>query len=116
MSGAERTARYRARLSLLRPAEPGPVREITPGRNERALERSLRALREAGRIDDVDAAMIALARTLARSLDTATSAHVVASIGRVHLEALRRLTNVPGHADDDDGFNTLLEALRGTPG
>ena len=54
-----------------------------------------RALRQAGRIDGVDAALVAVCRSLAAALDDAPTPYVAATIGRVQLEALRLLTGKP---------------------
>jgi len=76
-----------------------------------AVNETIRALRLAGRIEPIDAATIAHARSTARSLDAAdpgSAAH--ASCSRAHASALDRLRALdsPG---THDAFARLLDDL-----
>ena len=88
-------------------------RSHAPRRNADAVERTIRALRQADRLDAVDAGLLAAARTLARALDHASSPYVAGTVARVHLEALRLLAGRP--APEADEFGDLLAAIRRTP-
>jgi hypothetical protein len=69
------------------------------------------ALRRTGRIEDVDAAAVALLRHTARALDEVDPVlwpAQVASLARVHLATLRDLR---GTRDDDTSITALLAAL-----
>lgn len=81
-----------------------------PRRNAAAVERTIRALREADRLEDLDAGLIAAARTLARALDEAGSPYVAASVARVHLDALRLLAGRP--APEPDELDAFLRSLQ----
>jgi hypothetical protein len=84
---------------------------LTKRRNRAAIERTVRQLRQAGRVDGVDDALIAVCRSLAAALDDAPSPYVAATIGRVQLEALRLLTGKPpAEADELDAFIRSLAA------
>lgn len=84
-----------------------------PRRNTDAVERTIRALRGADRLEPVDAGLIAAARTLARALDHSPNPYVAATVGRVHLEALRLLAGRP--APESDELDDFLRSLRRTP-
>jgi hypothetical protein len=81
-----------------------------PTRNAAAVERSIAALRLAGRLEAIDAALVAAARTTARALDHAPNPYVAATVARVHLEALRLLAGRP--APDNDEIDEFLRSLR----
>jgi hypothetical protein len=78
-------------------------------RNAAAVERTIRALRSADRLEELDAGLVAAARTLARALDSAPSPYVTATVGRVHLEALRLLAGRP--APEPDELDAFLRSL-----
>jgi predicted nucleotidyltransferase len=76
------------------------------------VERTIRALRDAKRLDGIDAAVIAAARSTARALDQAASLspYVAATVARVHLEAVRQLTaNAPAATDE---LGSVLRLMR----
>jgi hypothetical protein len=79
-------------------------------RNAAAVERTIAALRAADRLEGVDAGLIAATRTLARALDQAPNPYVSATVGRVHLEALRLLAGRP--APEPDELDEFLRSLR----
>jgi hypothetical protein len=90
----------------------------TPGvpswRNQRATERTIDALRRGGRLEEVDAAAVALARHLALALDKvdgATMPAQTASLARVQLAALRTLRGVDDGSDRDADLSELLAVL-----
>jgi hypothetical protein len=83
-------------------------------RNQDAIERTIAALRKLGRIEEVDAGAIGLARHLARSLDEVDVTKyplAVASLARVQLAALASLRGVEERTPAD-GIDDLLAALR----
>jgi hypothetical protein len=87
------------------------------GRNTAAIERTVAALRSGGRIEEVDAATVALARHLAAALDAVDPLEFpaqAASLARVQLSTLRTLRGTG--ADDDDGLADLVAALSGPMG
>ena len=87
-------------------------------RNASAVERTVAALRVGGRLEAVDDATVALARTLAQALDTVDPVDMpaqVASLARAQLSALKLLRGVTDH-DVDDGLADLLAALHGPLG
>ena len=88
-------------------------RAHAPTRNSAALERTIRALREADRLEAIDAALIAAARSTARALDHAPSPYVAATVARVHLEAIRLLAGRP--APESDELDAFLASLRSSP-
>lgn len=63
--------------------------------NASALETTLRAMAEMGRLEDIDAAQIQALRSMAGALDVRPSN---AQLWKAYNEALERLTS-----DDDDG-------------
>jgi hypothetical protein len=95
-----------------------------PSRNRAAVEATVAALRTAGRVERVDAATLALARSTAGALDDVVARAVagegaatfgeVASVARVHLAALARLTGTGEVAPD--GLDALLASLSGPLG
>lgn len=86
------------------------IRARGPRRNANAVERTIRALREADRLEPIDAALVAAARTLARALDEAPSPYVAGTVARVHLEAIRLLAGRP--APESDELDAFLSSLR----
>jgi hypothetical protein len=76
-------------------------------RNVAAFERTLAALRTGGRVEPVDAATIALGRTLAALMDD--SDEPVVPVAWAYLKVLRELRGAA--ADDGDDWGQLLAAL-----
>jgi len=87
---------------------------MRPRRNRAAIERTVKALRAADRLELVDAALIAAARTSAAALDDAPNPYVAATVLRVHLEALRLLTGRPEPQPDE--LDAFLRSLSSRPG
>ena len=85
----------------------------SPTRNASALERTIRALREADRLEAIDAALLAAARSTAIALDHAPNPYVAATVARVHLEAIRLLAGRP--APESDELDAFLRSLRPAP-
>ena len=86
-------------------------------RNSAGLERSLKCMRDAGKIEEVDDALVALARHLADALDSVDPVEQpaqTASLARAQLATLRVLM---GGADDDPGLDlaAVLAAMGDTP-
>jgi hypothetical protein len=79
-------------------------------RNAAAVEATIRALRSADRLENIDAALLAAVRTTARALDEAPSPYVAGTVARVHLEALRLLAGRP--APEPDELDDFLRSLR----
>jgi len=91
--------------------------ETTPRyRNRAATERTITALRQGGRLEDVDAATLALARHLAQALDELDAAKFptqTATLARVQLSALASLR---GERDaDTSSTGDALTAWLSTP-
>jgi hypothetical protein len=84
-----------------------------PRRNASAVERTIRALRDAERLEAIDAALIAAARSTARALDHAPNPYVAGTVARVHLEAIRLLAGRP--APESDELDAVLASLRSAP-
>jgi hypothetical protein len=82
-------------------------------RNAYAVEHSIRALRESGRLERIDAALLAAVRTTARALDAAPNPYVTATVARVHLTGLQLLTGRP--APEPDELDAFLASLRPAP-
>jgi P27 family predicted phage terminase small subunit len=79
-------------------------------RNQAAIERTLKSLHDGGKIEAVDAAAVALTRTLAEALDRIdpeTYPAQMATLARVQLSALRMLRG----SKDDDNDNAALSDL-----
>jgi len=98
------------------PGDDEGARQIAQAyRNRAATERTITGLRRGGRLEDADAAAVALARHIAHALDHLDPARwpaQTASLARVHLATLRALRGV----DDNDqqqpgGIDELLAAL-----
>jgi hypothetical protein len=85
-------------------------RSGAPTRNANAVERTIRALRDAERLEAIDAALVAAARTTARALDHAPNPYVAGTVARVHLEAIRLLAGRP--APESDELDAFLASLR----
>ena len=87
--------------------------QLAKRRNRGAVERTLRAMRLADRVEPIDAALVAAVRSTAAALDDAPSPYVAATVARVHLEALRLLTGKP--APEPDELDAFLRSLRAGP-
>ena len=88
------------------------------GRNIAALERSLKALRDAGALELVDSVRVAGLRTLAEAIDTDArrpdvSSYTLATATRTLTELFNLLA---GGAVATDAFDDLLAALSAPPG
>jgi P27 family predicted phage terminase small subunit len=95
------------------PAEQSANRGVK-FRNQSAIEKTLKALTEGGRLETIDAAAIALTRTLAEALDRVDPEVYpaqMATLARVQLAALRMLRGK--NDDDDDGaaLSDLISAM-----
>ena len=80
-------------------------------RNQAATEKTLKSLTDGGRLETVDAACIALTRTLAEALDRVDPEVYpaqMATLARVQLAALRMLR---GKQDDDDDGAALSDFI-----
>jgi P27 family predicted phage terminase small subunit len=80
-------------------------------RNQVATERTLKSLKAVGRIDPIDAATVALTRTLAEALDRVdpeTYPAQMANLARAQLAALRLLR---GTIDDDNDGASLSDFI-----
>lgn len=82
------------------------------GRNVSAFERTLAALRTGGRIEAVDAALIAMGRSLAALMDDPTEP--VIGVVWPYLSVLKELRGVT--TDADGGLAELVAAMRGQMG
>jgi hypothetical protein len=82
-------------------------------RNRNAAELTLKALRDLGRLEPVDAATVGLLRTTADALDdlSLTDPARMGSIARVHLAALRFLRGMPADEPHDE-LSELMTMLR----
>jgi hypothetical protein len=80
-----------------------------PRRNRNAIERTIRALRAAERLDEIDTALIAAVRTTAAALDDAPNPYVVATVARIHVEGIRLLAGKP--APEGDEIDSFLRSL-----
>ncbi len=76
------------------------------GRNRTAIEEMLAALTDAGRLENVDSARVAMVRALADAVDQDPTN---ASLWREYRAAEISLREVG--VSDDDGFKELLESL-----
>jgi P27 family predicted phage terminase small subunit len=116
MIKAENATTIRAlsrQLGLSADKAPAPA-ESRGWRNQAATERTITALRRGGRLEEVDAAAAALARHLARALDSIDPGRnpaATASIARAQLQALRSLRGIDDTERDDPGISDLLAAL-----
>ena len=81
-------------------------------RNVAAFERTVRALKAGGKLEAVDAALVAGGRTLAALLDDATEP--VVPVMWAYLNVLRDLRGVVG--GDNDDFGALVTALSASVG
>ena len=83
-------------------------------RNRNAVEVTIRALRAADRLADVDAAALAVLRTTAAALDDARQPYDLAILARVQMAALAAL--ISGHAAPErDDLDQFLDTLRAAP-
>jgi hypothetical protein len=86
-------------------------------RNQMGTERTLDALRAAGRLENVDASTVALARTLAEALDRVDPERYpsqLANLAKAQLDTLRVLR---GNDDTDDrAFAQWLSSVQATMG
>ncbi|HEY2300289.1 MAG TPA: hypothetical protein VGH66_00270 [Acidimicrobiales bacterium] len=82
------------------------------GRNAAAFEHSLTALRVGGRIEAVDAALIAVGRTLAGDLDDPDL--TTSQTAWAYLAVLKTLRGAAVNADD--GLAELVAAMQGSMG
>ena len=87
--------------------------QLAKRRNRAAVERTIAQLRQAGRLDGVDAALVAVCRSLAAAVDDAPTPYVAATVARVQLEALRLLTGKP--AAQTDELDAFLASLADRP-
>jgi hypothetical protein len=95
-------------------AQPAAPRSAPRRRNQAALERTITALRNGGRLEDVDAAAVALARHLAGALDEVDAEArpaQVASLARVQLATLRTLRGIDDDSQRDADVGDLLAIL-----
>jgi hypothetical protein len=84
-------------------------------RNRAATERTITALRAGGKLEEVDAAAVALARHVAAALDSVDAALLpaqTASLARVQLAALRTLRGFDVDTDRDADVSDLLAMLQ----
>ena len=79
------------------------------GRNRKAVDATIAALRSLGRLEPVDDALIVAARSLADAVD-AEPGH--ASLWREYRSALSDLRGAGGSDETDDEFESVLAALR----
>jgi hypothetical protein len=84
--------------------------------NQRAVARTVRALRDTGRIERVDTALIAHAFTTARNLDHAPAGSTEASsAARAHLAALTALRKLDHIEAQGNALIERITAIRDTP-
>src|SRR6185369_15969718 len=81
------------------------------GRNQRALNATLKALRELGRLEPVDEALVALCRAAADAVDERPAAGVL----KEYRECLLELAKV-GLDGGDSELDSLLAALQSSVG
>jgi hypothetical protein len=79
------------------------------GRNHAAFERTLAALRTGGRLEPIDAALVAVGRTLATELDDPDS--VSSQTAWAYLAVLKTLRGSADDTDDTVGLADLVAAL-----
>jgi P27 family predicted phage terminase small subunit len=87
-------------------------------RNQAATERTITALRHGGKLEEVDAATLALARHLAAALDALDAARYptqTATLARAQLSALATLRGEPSGADRDEPPPDALVAWLSSP-
>jgi hypothetical protein len=113
LTGAERQARYMARKRGIPADRAGRGRHRSSRRNARAIESTIAALRRAGRLEPVDAALVAAARTTAAALDRADSPYLAAIVSRAYLEAVGRLLD--RDLDGPDPIDLFVASLRLPP-
>ena len=87
------------------------------GRYRRGFDDTLKAMRELGRVEPVDAALLALCRGLADELDAATadsdeSRYTRGTLATRYQSALVYLLDRPGANDDSTDLAGMLAAVR----
>lgn len=85
---------------------------MAQGRNRRAVAESIRAMREAGRLDPIDRARVVACEALADAVDTDPAN---ASLWREFRAALADLLEV-GRKDGIDDLDALIAGLRSDVG
>jgi hypothetical protein len=83
--------------------------------NQRAVTRTLKAMRDTGRLENVDTAVMVLALTTAHHLDVVepgTSESAAAS--RAHLAALERLQAIDQRSDQGSNLIERITSARDT--
>lgn len=82
--------------------------------NVQAVETTLEKLRNAGKIEDIDSALVAFVLSTAHNFDSAEpGTTAAASCARAHALALDRLRLLSAH--DDDAISKLLDSLSNAP-
>jgi hypothetical protein len=81
-----------------------------PHRNRSAVERTIRELRAADRLEAADAGLIAAIRSTARALDQAPNPYVAATVARVHIAGLQLLAGRP--RPESDELDAFIASLR----
>jgi hypothetical protein len=79
-------------------------------RNATAIESTISALRRAGRLEPVDSALIAAARTTAAALDRADSPYIAAIVSRAYLDAVGKLLD--RELSGPDPIDAFIASLR----
>jgi hypothetical protein len=83
--------------------------------NQRAVVRTLKAMRDTGRLERVDDALIVAALTTARHLDDATPGTTEsAAAARVHLVALERLQAIDQRTTPGNDLIERITSVRDT--
>jgi hypothetical protein len=83
--------------------------------NQRAVARTLRALRDTGRIERVDAAVMTLVLTTAHHLDNAEPGTTEsAAAARAHLAALGQLMALDNRTEQGNAFLERITTVRDT--
>jgi hypothetical protein len=81
--------------------------------NYDATCQTIRAMRNAGHLEGIDEAVVALARTTARNLDAADpGTATAATCARAHVVVLDRLRELTDH-DSDDAISRMLDQFTG---
>lgn len=78
--------------------------------NRAAVEQTIAELRRMGRLEDVDAALVQAARTLARVMDTDPNG----SVAKEYMAAIKALREAG--TDDHDDLDQLIDRLRAPMG
>lgn len=85
---------------------------MAQGVNERAMQATIRALRELGRLESVDEAMVAAARTLARAVDRDPGN---AALWREYRAVEDRLRSAEHGNDELNALGAEMRAAMGDP-